>query len=351
MSPRHKVARGACVRRLRALVVMLAVAAPLRADWTLTYPWKGQPYSGSVVAAGDARVYACSGLEAWLVASDDGGRTWSKTSPLTTSSSVVPVDIVSQPHSPDTVVIDAEGLEAAIFRTADAGATWQRVGAYVHVAVDPVDPNVMYASRGYPSFGGIVKTVDGGITWSDTARKNSLDRAIVVDVLDHQTVYAIGIDVPEQKTAGLYRTRDGGATWPSIYPGYNTILSLTVDVLDRLYAIVESEFALLLLRSTNQGDSWSRLRITVPPVGGYPDVRARAVAIDPRMPQRLYVGTLEQGVVASFDDGVTWEVLGNLPSHFVNAITVTGDGAVLAATPDGIYRYMPTPPRRRAIGK
>ena len=167
-------------------------------------------------------------------------------------------------------------------------------------------------------------------------------------------MYTAGDDLPlSKKTGGLYRTTDGGLTWPSMFPGSTKIRSVTTDARSRVYAIVDYQFEKLLLRSSNHGELWSRLSIDVGP----PDPSSRgerlwpyltAVAVDPRRNETLYVSSYTHGVLASYDDGVTWQPLGQLPDQFVNTLAVTSEGVVLAATRSGIYRWEPPPPRRRA---
>jgi photosystem II stability/assembly factor-like uncharacterized protein len=111
-----------------------------------------------------------------------------------------------------------------------------------------------------------------------------------------------------------------------------------------------------LLRSSNHGESWNRLFIDVPPPdpgslgeGPWPDLTA--VASDPRRAETLYVSSSTHGVLVSYDDGVSWKPLGDLPDKFVNTLAVTSEGIVFAVTRSGVYRYVPPPPRRRAAAK
>lgn len=96
------------------------------------------------------------------------------------------------------------------------------------------------------------------------------------------------------------------------------------------------------------------MTIDAPPQPGPGEVMTpymTAVAVDPRRNETLYVSTTSYGVLTSFDDGVTWQPLGNLPDLFVNAFAVTEEGILIAATRTGLFQYVPPPPRRRASAK
>jgi hypothetical protein len=236
------------------------------------------------------------------------------------------------------------------------------MGGGTHVAIDPHQPTRLYATRPIIcdstscTEGGIVKSLDGGLTWSNTARVDSANGPPAIDPNDPLIVYAAGYDLPlSRQNGGLYRTVDGGLTWPSMFPGLTSASYLTIDSHSRVYAIVQHMFETLLLRSDNHGELWSRLPVN-------PLFQLSAVVPDPRRPETLYASSLgniaesdpserNPGVIVSYDDGTTWQPLGDFPDHLVNNIAVTPDGVVLAAARTGIWRYVqPLPvPRRRAV--
>ncbi len=60
---------------------------------------------------------------------------------------------------------------------------------------------------------------------------------------------------------------------------------------------------------------------------------ARCLALDPRDPDTLYVGTSDQGIFKSEDGGATWENLSGIEHPRVTAVAVSPtDGAVYAGT-------------------
>src|SRR6266481_2591773 len=67
------------------------------------------------------------------------------------------------------------GTDMGLYESDDAGAHWRLLdtpmkGSMVwSMAIDPVDPNVMFAGTGTPSKPGIYRTTDAGKTWEQLA--------------------------------------------------------------------------------------------------------------------------------------------------------------------------------------
>ncbi len=362
-----KSSRGFRLYVALGFLVVLAVVRDALADWQKTYDWTAMVAVSSVVAlpSNSQRVYAFVGNTPWILYSDDGGISWQKSPPVVShggvqSITVVPVD--------GTIYVGVVSDPIGMYKSTDGGRSFVPRGGGIFssgvsgMAIDRHEPNTLYATRAPTCTttctpGGVVKSIDAGLTWFGTGRVDSSNRSIAIDPNNSLIVYTTGIDIPvSRQTAGLYRTMDGGSTWPAMFPGYTYIRYLTVDALSRVYTITELRFETLLLRSTNQGERWERLRISVPPPpaefgeGAWPNLTA--VVADPRRPETIYVSSYTHGVFVSYDDGATWQPLGEIPDRFVNTIAVTPDGVVLAAAQTGIWRYVTPPPplpRRRAV--
>ena len=172
--------------------------------------------------------------------STDAGKTWTFTG-LRHAGQIGSLRV--HPQNPDVAYVAALGqpfgsnAERGVFRTRDGGKTWQKVlfinertGA-VSLAMDPSDPNVIYAgawrgerkpwtiiSGGPAAETGLYKTKDGGETW--THLTNGLPKGLVgkidVDVpaANPQRVYVI-VEASDNQ-GGVYRSEDGGATFAFI---------------------------------------------------------------------------------------------------------------------------------------
>ena len=218
------------------------------------------------------------------------------------------------------------------------------------VAVDPSDPNVVYAGTitpfGVPSVG-LFKSTDGGASWVE-ANNGFFDPFTGAEPLD---VPAISVDPsnPQIVVAGtrfseIFLTTDGGANWtPQTLGGAGLNLETTGLARDpsnpqRIYAA--STIGMLL--SVNGGVDWD--------VFGNAGITFFCVAVDPSAPATVWAGNANGfGIARSLDSGATWQSAnGNLPSvtsggstffPAIDSVAVAPDGsAVYLATPVGLFR-------------
>jgi photosystem II stability/assembly factor-like uncharacterized protein len=122
--------------------------------------------------------------------------------------------------------------DGGIFRTEDGGTTWkalfqhQDVASIGALAVDPVNPGVVWAGTGEAnvrndvSFGdGIYRSTDGGAHWKRMGLEHSFQISrIVIDPHHPDTVLAAAMGSPwaDSEDRGIYRTTDGGSTWQKV---------------------------------------------------------------------------------------------------------------------------------------
>lgn len=133
-------------------------------------------------------------------------------------------------------------LGLGLYKSMDAGETWQLlgledVGVISAFALDPDEPSTMYAG----SMGivlrpgeerGLYRSEDGGITWQKTLFLSDLAGItdILVDPVDPDVVYASGwrrvrnhamsiVTGPESR---IYRSQDRGMTWDTLTNGLPT---------------------------------------------------------------------------------------------------------------------------------
>src|SRR5262249_10273606 len=103
-------------------------------------------------------------------------------------------------------------------------------GAVISLAVNPNSPTTVYAGI----FGGpgVLKSVDGGETWS-VANQGITGRnvgSLVVDPGEPNTVYA------GSTAAGIFRSTDGGASWSPTGLTSGTIACLAMSDTNTIYA-------------------------------------------------------------------------------------------------------------------
>jgi photosystem II stability/assembly factor-like uncharacterized protein len=218
--------------------------------------------------------------------STDGGISWgSADSGLTNTHGVVAFAINSV--NPTTLYA---GMTGGVFKSTDGGITWAPVNsglpsiAVLSLAIDPITPTTLYA--GPFGVGGVVKTTNGGANWSaiDNGWPTSAEaRALAIDLVTPSTLYA--------GTSGgtILKTIDGGDSWSTKSLGnLSIVLSLAIDPVTptTLYAGT----TMGVFKSTDGGDNWTTLN------SGLTNLVVRALAIDPANPTTLYAGTDGGGV-------------------------------------------------------
>jgi len=102
------------------------------------------------------------------------------------------------------------GGYAGLFASRNKGRTWSKLlpessaGHITSIALDPARSNVLYVG-GWGANGGLVKTNDGGQTWSKLGLPAGNVGVVEIASTRPQTVYA--------EKDGLWKSTDGGATW------------------------------------------------------------------------------------------------------------------------------------------
>jgi photosystem II stability/assembly factor-like uncharacterized protein len=170
----------------------------------------------------------------------------------------------------------AAGVAGGVWKTTNGGASWAPLAdlmanlAVSSMAMDPVNPDVIYAGTGEGYFNidmvrgaGIFKTTDAGMTWAQLANTNNSDfyyvNKIVVSPNNALQVYAA-------TRSGLWRSTDGGTTWIQMLnaAGGNGCLDLAIRtdvVTDTLFASCGTFTQALILRNPDAGGAgvWERV--------------------------------------------------------------------------------------------
>jgi len=240
-----------------------------------------------------------------------------------------------------------------VWRSRDNGATWtpltddQPSLAMGALAIDPTNPNIIYAGTGEAHLAGdsyygagLLKSSDGGSTWIQvsgpvSARDpklpsflNATFHVLVIDPASPSTIYAVTaggalasasgfIDGAPLGDRGIWKSTDGGLTWRNLNPPNLAALSSsgTDLILDPRNSsrVIASMYGLGIYRSNNGGEpgTWEKL------AGGLPDsgfARIKLAVGPPRAPSAdstLYAAFAANnddllGVWNSTDNGSTW---------------------------------------------
>lgn len=220
------------------------------------------------------------------------------------------------------------------------------------IEVSPHDPDVVYHASHR-----IWRSTDQGMTW------NRVSDDLTTDTEEHQdfsgepitkdntgvevfnTVFSLQVSPHSAETiwAGtddgrVWLSRNEGGQWneitPEALPEYGTVQRIEVSPHDPGTAYIAvhryrlDDWAPYVFRTTNYGDSWSR--IATGDRGIPDDSPVWVVREDPEQEGLLYAGT-EFGLHVSFDDGEHWQSLQqNLPVTRVPDLKVKEQDLVVA---------------------
>jgi len=267
--------------------------------------------------------------------STDSGATWT---PIDNLPFAFLQTVLVDPTTPATLYAGAS--DRGIFKSTDAGVTWKAIdtgiaGNLIQVlAIDPANPQILYAATGQGETpGAVYKTVNGGSTWSliDSSSSGEVLQ-IVVDAQNPNNVYTVW------NTVGARKSTDAGATWTTVpFPG-TLITSLALD--PRLSGNIFAYSAPIIVfkqagtppyiwHSTDGGATWTQIASPSPIAPGW--------TIDPSTnPSTVYNGLSDR----STNNGASWTVL---PASVgtggtASAVAVDPSGALYAAVYDaGMY--------------
>jgi len=259
---------------------------------------------------------------------EDGGESW-KNMGLKESRQIG--GIVVDPRNSDVVFVAAEGSvwgpggDRGLYKSIDRGENWKKVleisenTGVNNVVMDPVDPDVMYATSEqrrrhvFTKIGGgpesaVYRSLDGGETWaksmSGLPQVDLGGMGIAISPADRNVVYLI-VEAADDK-GGFFRSDNRGASWEKMSDHYssgqyyNEIYCDPVDV-NKVYSM-ETRSQVTL----DGGKNWTAVG------NDNRHVDDHAIWIDPDDTSHFLIGC-DGGVYESFDGGKSFLFKRNLP--------------------------------------
>lgn len=217
--------------------------------------------------------------------------------------------VTVDPNNSNAIYVGTGGN--GILKSTDGGSTWSAtnngipnpsVAAITDIVVDPTNSNIVYAGGGGFGAPGIFKSLDAGATWA-FANTGIVDvgfgeapanvNSMVIDPNNPNNLYAaIGVNC-----GSVYKSVDGAAIWvrgiglpcdPSV---------VRIDPFNSSVLYARSDQG--INKSTDGGITWSNISTFGANFVG------SGLAIDPFDSTKLYADT-NTGVYVSTDSGINW---------------------------------------------
>lgn len=245
--------------------------------------------------------------------------------------------IAFHPSDANTFYIGAAG--GGVWKTTDGGVHFLPMTDNLSaltcgaIAVDPLDPNVVYAATGELNYSldsyygdGIFKSTDGGTSWNKIATTSigSYFSAIVINPVSSNILYAAG-------QSGIYKSTNAGSTWANVNAN-SYANSLVMDPGNPLvlYASTGGYNANTIRKTTDGGATWSSLTNGLPASG----TSRTSLAISASNPNVLYASIANStnygllGLYRTTDAGASWTLQNSSTNYlgqqgwYDNAVTV-----------------------------
>jgi photosystem II stability/assembly factor-like uncharacterized protein len=209
----------------------------------------------------------------------------------------------------DGTLDDSSG---AIMQSTDKGAHWTRVHDFghpvVYVALDPLNPDVMYASVVHHSAGGVFRTANlsqgASSTWTRLASPPRTEghpwNLVVLNDGSLVATYSGRRTTTFTESSGVFMLPPGGTSWTDVSATamHYWVKDLVVDPgdakqdtwyvgVDQAWGVTAAVDTSGLYRTSNRGQSWQRI---------WSGHNVESAAIDPNNPARMFVTTETDGL-------------------------------------------------------
>jgi photosystem II stability/assembly factor-like uncharacterized protein len=269
------------------------------------------PRNSNVVYAS----FAGGGL--WKTA--DAGNSWV---PLTDQQPIMQTSSFSMdPNNPDVLYVGASGgPDGGILKSADGGQTWSVItgpfvgpfsadrffggGASIRsIAIQPNNSDVLLVGTEF-SLNGVFRSVDGGKTWKQVLT-NAQGRTVLFDPTNGSTAYA---SLCNGSNAGIFKSFDGGATWIQLSNGLPASeissagdcgLAISSSNPNILAVAFNHSTRPTIFRTLDGGQHWASLTPA-------PDnMHAAGLFFSPSNPNVIFAGSAQ--LFRSVDGGASWQ--------------------------------------------
>ncbi|MGE5298361.1 MAG: WD40/YVTN/BNR-like repeat-containing protein [Acidobacteriaceae bacterium] len=244
-----------------------------------------------------------------VLKSDDGGKNFLLMNTVNKKANISGVSV-------NTLIFDSKnsdivylGASDGIYKSIDAAGTWNKIlqgMAVSDMAADTFSGDVIYAAGMAGANGKLIKSPDGGATWTDlyTEPSKTASVASVTVSKANSKILMAGLSTGE-----IIRSTDGGLTWQVVKKLADTLVSLRFYNTTTAYALTLTKG---LNKSTDQGSSWEALPISTSTnadnINSMGISRYLDMAFDRKLSSVIFLAT-DAGLMRSVDNGATWSTI------------------------------------------
>jgi photosystem II stability/assembly factor-like uncharacterized protein len=311
--------------------------------WRSIGPFRGGRTRAVAGVPSQPNVFYIAQVNGGVWKTDDFGGTWTPIFDDQPTGSVGCIAVAAT--DPNIIYVGSgEGLQRpdlsvgdGIYKSTDAGKTWTHLGLrdgqqIPQIAVDPRDANrIIVAVAGHPYAAnperGIFRSTDGGRTFEKVLYKdeNVGGADVIFDPTNPDVAYAALWEArqgPWENAAwngtggGVYKSTDNGKTWRQLSGGLpeNIIqanIAIAPSTPNRLFASVALSPGLVIYRSDDAGETWTRITTDPRPAGRIGGGDLAVIRVDPKNPDVVYSASVVSW--KSIDGGKTWTAFRGAP--------------------------------------
>jgi len=225
-------------------------------------------------------------------------------------------DVAVDPKSKCTIYV---AIGNSIYKSMDCNRTWSRIYFETDVSkkinnieIDWFNPNMVYAST---STGDLLKTSDGGRSWSPVNKFKRDIKDLKISNIDSRVVYVL------VRNRGVYKTTDGGANWSDVNEGLKELskaMEVKEIVIDQSKKEGQDSMIIStaggLFKSDDGGTTWSEITLLTL-------TEIYSLAVNPKNFNDIYYGTATT-FYSSNDGGQNWTTKKLSTSRVANKLLV-----------------------------
>ncbi len=277
---------------------------------------------------------ACS--EGYVVKTIDGGQTWNMS--LSTPAYLRSIDFITEKKG--FVGGLSTGSQFVLYSTNDGGTNWNDISYKLPSNVkrvcglDCVDTNIIYGVGAWNSPAYVIKTTDGGTTWSSIDMSSYASGLVDVNFLSPDTGFVSGRSIIPTEGGIILKTTDGGNTWTKVYTtNFNSEFVWKMQNVDRLHFFASIQktgnSVVRIAKSTDGGNNWQTKIV------GYSTYYAQMIGFVTK--NKGWTGYHK--LYETNDGGETWSLLATPPNAFNRFHRIDSTHAYLSGT--YVYKYNP----------